>query len=342
MEEKEIVVKFLTNGFQLHPNTLQWLKSNEKKIDEIIQKLKSLENPPIIVDLKVLETLFQEKQGLLKFVELKKRKEKLKVDDVLKYYTSRYEKIKKMLLGKLELPNIISINKITPLLTTFSLIGIVREKNDYDKSIVLEDPTGEVRILLEESDYNDVLEDDVIGVKCKRKGREYVGKVVWPDIPLDREVNKLWEESYLLIGWGIKEYPTSGKIFVLDFENQNHDLGTPLFLESDKTVPQSLKIENLNILLIPLQWLEDYKKIWGVGYQEIVVKFLKRRHLSPKPPKPYLSNGDDFVIEELPDIIIIPDKQQRSSYKNYKGTTIIVAGKESVVVDLRNREVKVG
>jgi len=65
---------------------------------------------------------------------------------------------------------LVSINKITPRTTTFSIIGLVRKKND--ESVLVEDPTGEISLYFDkemEKELKSILLDDVVAAQCQKK-----------------------------------------------------------------------------------------------------------------------------------------------------------------------------
>ena len=70
------------------------------------------------------------------------------VNDYVKELSLRYEKIKSLLLKQITPKKLVSINKIAPRTITFSIIGLVRKKND--ESILVEDPTGEMSLYFNE------------------------------------------------------------------------------------------------------------------------------------------------------------------------------------------------
>ncbi|MCS7134997.1 MAG: hypothetical protein NZ893_00980, partial [Candidatus Aenigmarchaeota archaeon] len=71
---------------------------------------------------------------------------------------------------------------------------------------------------------------------------------------------------------------------------------------------------------------------------EDVVKLLKKRFLFPLTVDYIIKNPEDFVLEELPDIVITD--LEPSICKNYKGTTIVSVFDKSYEINLYTREVK--
>ena len=87
---------------------------------------------------------------------------------------------------------LMSINKITPRITAFSIIGLVREKKD--DSILIEDPTGESNLYFDESmksELKNIFLDDIICVQCKKiKEKNHAIKIFYPDILSSRKISK--------------------------------------------------------------------------------------------------------------------------------------------------------
>lgn len=180
MNEEEIVKLFLKNGFQISKSALGLVSEDQKTI---ISSLKKMDPRPFIITeqhvKKVLKNTPSEptNTGIKKMYNFKKTP--IHVSDYVKELSARYEKIKLLLLKQMTSKKLVSINKITPRTITFSIIGLVRKKNDG--SVLVEDPTGEMDLYFDENTKNELKKislDDVIGVQCKKiRERCHVKKV---------------------------------------------------------------------------------------------------------------------------------------------------------------------
>lgn len=325
MDEKEIVKVFLDMGMQLSAEALSLIKNNPELI---INEIKKSKIRPFIVTQdyvkKILTSYEAESEGKYQIKTLKTfsvEKKPIKIEDYVKHFLSRYEKMKNILRNSLE--KTISINKINENTTNFSIIGIVREKTT--SSLILEDPTGDIEVSFEglmKQKIRDIDTDDIIGVVCKKIGGNYLAsKVIFPDVPLEREINKTNEEIHIVV--------------------TNEDLEERkgiILINIDKIKePVLQEIKNVKILLIPKTF---FKNIDEKINSEILQKVLKKRHLYPTF-LPDLSFGEDnLFLEEVPDIVL--SNLEPKVYKNYKGTTIIsLPGKDTYfIINLKTREVK--
>ena len=87
---------------------------------------------------------------------LGKKLERLSPEDFVSYYRSRYEKIKNILLKRIDA---VSINKLKTTPYNITTIGMVRETTQ--NGFILEDPTGEVNVISKKS----IVPNDVIAVR---------------------------------------------------------------------------------------------------------------------------------------------------------------------------------
>jgi len=174
MNEDEVVRLFLKNGFQISKSAFGLIPEDP---EVIIPKLKKITPRPFIITeqhiKKVLDT--SNKPVNVKVTEeYDFSKTPIHVGDYVKELSARYEKIKSLLLKQTSLKKLVSINKITPRTIIFSVIGLVREKND--DSILIEDPTGETRLYFDKNmkkELKNILLDDVVGAQCKKRKEKY-------------------------------------------------------------------------------------------------------------------------------------------------------------------------
>lgn len=195
MEKDEIVRIFLEKGSQLDKDSLDYFFQNQEAIETFLNK----------TDLKMPTITKEIIEGIIKkpSVEILKQKQKertnYKVTDVSDYISKRYEKLHSLIIPKLENQSLVSINKIHPNLQKFSLVVVVNTKNFSEQSIEVDDHTGQTKIFLKENDFGQIVEDEVIGIVCEQNSQRIFGNtIIFPDIPLKKEIAKSKEETYCL------------------------------------------------------------------------------------------------------------------------------------------------
>ena len=200
MEKQEIVDLFLGYGYQLDLDSLEYFYQTPDGIRSFLEKLGETKTNPKTITLEVVRALV-EKPGM--DVELisgtDSKQTKNTVQSYVQHFTTRYEKISKLLLKRLGLLNLMSIGKISPRAKNFSIIGIVREKDNVQKTVVLEDQTGELLVYFDDGcleEFRQILPDEVLGVVCEKKETVGVKKVIWPNLSLKKDVSKTAHDVY--------------------------------------------------------------------------------------------------------------------------------------------------
>lgn len=322
MDEKDIIRTFLDMGVQVSSEALVLIKNNP---GPIINEIKNTKPKPFIITRdyvsKILDSYKYDNKDTHTIKTFSIEKKPIKIEDYVKHFISRYEKMKDIILEN-KLEKLISINKINDNTTNFSIIGIVREKTTT--SLILEDPTGEIEIFFEgliKQKLSDIETDDIIGITCKKiSGKYQAANIVFPDIPLNREIKKTKEDMKILV------------------TNKEEKIDDAILIMPDKIErPTFEEIKNIKVLLVPKTFFKDIDQKIN---SDILQKILKKRHLYPLF-LPNLSFGDDnMVIEEIPDIVI--SNLEPKIYKNYKGTTIISLpdSTSSFLINLKTREVQ--
>ena len=364
MEKKEIIKIFLERGTQLDKKSLDFFSTDENRVQEFLDKAKGLELPPILSLDFVRKVLAERKVEINIIKTLQKRREEVSVSDISSVLNKRYEKISSLLGRRLELVNLISINKIGPRTRKFSIIGMVREKDEYEKSLTLEDKTGEIKVFLEdELLLSKIVEDEVVGAICsKKEGSFFVEKIIFPDIPLKKEIAKSKEEvkclfisdlhlekefkrEYLENLYSFLERNKIDLIFVLggisprakDVKDFFSSLpkAQKIFIKGENDANpdiDALKLEefafleakNVNFLLLHGKLVEKYLKIFDNPVNTLL-ELLRKRHLNPTFDVRLCSSDEAFLIDPVPDIIACGHFHM-PGLVNYKGTTIISTG----------------
>jgi DNA polymerase II small subunit/DNA polymerase delta subunit B len=188
MEKEKIIKTFLEKGYQLDSNSLEFFFENPEKQEIFISKIKNIRIPPTI-SLEFARSLIEQDVEVLKIINPFKDEKPFTIESMTKHFTSRYESIKKYFIGRFELVNLISINKITPNTRKFSLIVMVKEKNG--NSLLVEDFTGDTSVEVLDKTLDQIVLDEVIGIVCEQDDETItVNKIIFPDIPLKRDIPK--------------------------------------------------------------------------------------------------------------------------------------------------------
>jgi len=149
--------------------------------------------------------------------------------DFVKHYNNRYITIRDMLRQRQEFQGICSINKAK----TYDereqvvIIGMVFEKsttNNGNIILTLEDQTGVLKAIVMKHKENlydeakDITEDEVLGIiGVKGKGIIFVDEIIFPDVPLNKELKKSPEDVAAVF---ISDIHIGSEVFLKDsFEN---------------------------------------------------------------------------------------------------------------------------
>src|SRR3989338_7389480 len=172
MEREQIVLEFFKRG---HLLTEEALKIIEEKGTQALSG-----SLPLVVGTKD----FQQPYRIAK--NLTHTKTEISSEDFVKFYNSRYEKMKEIILSRVQ-KDFVSLNKIDSGRNEVYVIGIVKEIKEKDgKTVVdVEDQTASMPIIFEKDDIDDAELDDVVAIKAVTGGRVLFGKkILYPDIPL--------------------------------------------------------------------------------------------------------------------------------------------------------------
>jgi len=113
----------------------------------------------------------------------------------LSYYNRRYDVLSSSLSKRAEMKPVISVNRVEKLigLDEFGLVGLVssvRETNNGNFVLNLEDPTGSVDLLISKGSpafglVSDLVPDEVIGVNVRKNGKWcFIDVIVFPELPV--------------------------------------------------------------------------------------------------------------------------------------------------------------
>jgi DNA polymerase II small subunit/DNA polymerase delta subunit B len=311
MNEKDIVRRFFEEGMLLSPRLLP--KINEGNIDDMI--LKSRNRGAVADDAFV--------KGDELSVEIRKpqRKTRLSPKDFTEYYNNKFNSIKDMLSGRVQA---ISISNAKNSYSEVSVIGMVKEISPG--GFLLEDVTGEIGVSSRKT--KEVSEDDVIGVNgFVKEGRLFENDIIFPDIPLNREMTRINGISVLLTERMDEKIMGMKKDFGFVITTDDaQDKKT----KTVKSTPAwiTLKADGKSVSILA------YNPGKNTGSEEIT-QCLRKRHLGPQRSQ-IRGPLDDFVIDRVPDIFWVISSEKWA--KIYKGVVIISTGNEAAGINLGTME----
>jgi DNA polymerase II small subunit/DNA polymerase delta subunit B len=363
LSKQDIIKIFLEKDLQLDNESLNFFLTNQEKINPFLQKIEQKKEKPLIITKKLIDETFPQTREIKILKEFHQLSGSFSTEDILKFFNERYDFVRKILMKRLDLINIISINRISRKLRKFSIIAIVSERNEGENSVEAEDLTGRVTIYLDKKNFDLLPLDTIAGFICEWKDDKLVAEqVIFPDIPLKKEVSKTINDNYCFFVSDFHlEVAQNQKIFE-NFLSMLHNLDYPnlsIFFLGDispnkedyekiiENIPKNcsyffLKGEdekNIDIkdffeVPIILQ-IEDVKIFLAHGEffsqylryfktpENAVLQLLKQRNFNPTFSSENFSNA--YLIDIVPDIIAV-GHFHNPIYQNYKGTTIILNG----------------
>lgn len=354
--EEEVIRLFLKNGYQLSKGALPLVLHNPHKILEDVSKLRP--RPFIITEEHVKKIFTSSKKPKPEIIVLKRYeilKKQIKIKDYIKNFQTRYEKIKNILTERMRGENIISINKIPPYVSTFSVIGIVRRRGQ--NNILIEDPSGEATINFDTDigkKLDEIKVDDVIGFTCKKMKENLIAKnIYFPETPSSREINKadegikvafLFDPPSLEKKQQKKLYDILNKdellssVFVFktsSIKKEEHPKLNLIEITKD-SAPTLFQIDKIKILVLQKKFFSLSKEVEPLNF---IISILRHRNLIRSfDPKIHIGDNN-FVLDEPPDIIV--SDFEGGFYKNFKGTTIVLNSDPTklFLINLKTREV---
>jgi len=349
MIEEEIISKFFEKGKLLTPSALQKIK--EAGIDETL-----FNQEGIVVD------ITEEKEEIKILKNLSSKPEEATTEDFIKFYTSKYEKMKKIITDRLQ-KDFISLNKLSASRDEVHLIGIIKDIKKQEKTILeLEDMTGTIPVVFSE-DIDNVELDDVIAIRGISAGKVVYGKkIIFPDIPLRQPTtgkgyvsfvsNLCLDEApdqYIEKFFQWVENSKSSCIFIIGNigdpkkleENINYFKNKKFFIIEKKEDYPSIASQYSNSNIIPLSnpSIVEVNGVKILNVADFNLQMLKKRYLGKTKtilPEDYLA------LDIIPDIVNFAGNKQ--TITNYKSVTMVTSGSimenfKPVTIDLETREV---
>ncbi len=134
--------------------------------------------------------------------------QKISVQHFIDYFTTRHHQLEALLRNRTELRSVSSIKKIQGKKTkeTAAIIGMVCSKDETKNGnilLTLEDQTGQIKALIHKNKPDllqatkEIVLDEVVGITGTAfEDIIFVNNIIWPEVPLTKELKKADEEGY--------------------------------------------------------------------------------------------------------------------------------------------------
>ncbi|MHA2337488.1 MAG: hypothetical protein ACXACX_09300 [Candidatus Hodarchaeales archaeon] len=209
-------------GVLVEPNVANDLNKLENQDFEKMIDFVKIEKP-LVISREVLEKFL--KKSEFRIIKNFNPVKKYEIQDYVTMLNNRYNSLQDILIKKVELQNVISINKAK--VGKISVIGMIKEMND---KIEIEDPTGTLQLSVENNNFS---KDDVIAVTGNiTNGTIVAEKIIYPDVPL-RPVN--YSSKDLVIGES-GDYIISKDKLVDNVKNKTYEINNPCLIQIDSLV----------------------------------------------------------------------------------------------------------
>ncbi len=327
------VEDFLERGKLLSPDVVEDIDSLD---DEAKEKL--FEKDGLVIRRKDFEDVNRPKPRIV--VNNHEGREELHVSDFTEFYLERFEFLKDEVRNRLDGEEISSINNVSSGKT--SVIGMVRKVDDG--KVLLEDKTGEL-ILKTDKKF---LEDEVVGVKGRVIRNEDVTmspeKIIYPDVPLSKEVRTLDDDLKALfvseVNEKIENLVEEKEIdYVFSTSKDSPDNVVHISNEAGELSdidPVRCDLGELRILIHNGDSVKKAEDSLDLDRREALISILKRRHLDPIEMH---SLNDRYLLRKVPDIVHVSDDEGISV--NYKGVTLVsTTENRAYIINLKTRDVE--
>ena len=312
----ETIKELMGLGVLVDPEASDKLKElKDTEISMVVEKTK--EERPLVLTPEIISSYLKStKYEIIKQFEIKNS---FSVQDMVDQLNRRYDFIQGLLMRKVELSNIVSINKCEN--GKLTIIGMVKSKEDSGSNDVLEleDKTGTIRAVISKDLSKDIKLDDVVAIYGRYNNKLLFGETVkYPDVPL-RKVTYSDKETFVsfIINHNFKDKLNIDSEYVIisncdNTENvkEKYPRSKIFIIGEDITSPSLIDIDGIMFMII---------------LDQNPLSALKKRYLSIKK--------NDFLVDLVPDIILT----NRDLNTNYKSISII---NNNCMINLKTREIK--
>jgi len=205
IEKKQKIVQYLLDNTILITEPVKIKLENALVIEKLWPLVKQNKKQEILA---ILQKKIKSRGHVEVLFDYKDKVKKREVQDFVKYFNKRYKFIEGLLRGRHELRNTLSISRALQKKERepVSLIGIVSNKRRTKKGnimLTIEDPTGEIRVLISENRADtfaigkDIVFDEIIGITGSTGNKiVFANNVIIPEVPLTKELKKCPTEGY--------------------------------------------------------------------------------------------------------------------------------------------------
>lgn len=330
LKVEEIREKFFENGYFLSENLLNFLVENPNYIEKVLEySLKNIDKFNILTE-KVLEKIISENFNF-KIVEDKlDLNNEITILNFSNIVKERFEYFKEILSKKILLTKSISISNLRKNHSNVSVIGIILEINKNTNKVLIEDLNGSVYLKASNEILEQLVEDEVAAFIVDNME---IKKVIFPDIPIEKEAKKIDEEIFLIFGFKTNFEALKEKSYIFIDENSVVKNGPKSKIIFYKDFLRSF-VENFEILILNGNYLKNYFYKDG---QKTILNLLKKRNLNPSLK---LNPSNNLILKDIPDFIVFYNSGFDSFYFNYKGTTILCLEENTYFnINLKSREI---
>jgi DNA polymerase II small subunit len=349
--EKARVLYEKKRDTKVYKTFLEILNYDEKKekFEKILDQISKPEDSDFVEEEKCEGSMVVVKQ----YIE-EDNKEK-DVSDFVYYYKARYDFLSRLLKQRPELRDVISIGRVKQkrFRDDVSLIGLVASiEKTKNKNLILtlEDPTGQVKILVNMTKHNlaekakFLVPDEVIGVNCViGDGILFANDLFYPDVPFGEGVKTCDDDVYVVF---TSDVHVGSKYFLEDailrfIKWLNMDVGT----QEQKEVAKKVKylfitgdlVEGVGIYpgqyddLVIKDIVEQYEKFAyyvGLIRKDINIIICPGNHdaLRLEEPQPLLDKKIANSLFKLPNVTIVsnPALVNIHSSKDFPGFDVLL------------------
>lgn len=272
---------------------------------------------------------------------------KLEVGDFVGHFRARYQELQRILMGRSELQNLVSINKISNNKASIGIIGIVSEKRTTKNGNLMlkfEDLTGEIGALVKAGSEvfekaNELQLDDVVGVRASgNRDMLFVHELIWPDsfkerMKFDEEIligfvsdvhvgsdRHFGEEFKKFINW-LNEDEEARKIKYLFFVGDNVD-GVGIFPGQEKLLELKSMKEQYELLAEYLKRIPSRIQMFMCPGQHDAVRVAEPQPVLDRRYAEALYDIENLILVSNPSLIKLIEGKKEFKILMYHGASI--------------------
>ena len=356
LTKEEIVARFMSKGHLLTPDALRCLEG--KDAGKYIEKKFS---GFIINEMDIHSIAYSHEEEKIRIIKnLTKKPTELQREDFIKFYNSKYEKMKNIIVSRIQ-KNFVSINKISPSGTSH-IIAIIKDVKE--KTMEAEDMTGSINITFDSEINADT--DDVVAIELEEKKGK---KIIYPDIPLrppkkgvgkacfvsdlhmdeapNKDIDRFFQWcnennfDYLFVAGDIVEKEKFAE-YIDRYCSGKRVFYSPGNADKKEDYPQVAdRIDSKIVTSLSNPAMVEISGIKILLMHNFSLDMIKKRYLG----KSKIVMSEDFLpLDEVPDIVHCGHTHQ-PFVSNYKSVTIVNSGSlltefRPVLIDFATREVR--